>query len=71
MFRSQFKLSRQEEQGPSVMCVFTVRVYLKSWMETSFPESAPGNNLRLLKMLHDYPDERIATTALNKFSSHL
>ena len=40
-------------------------------MGASFPESTTRNDLRLLKMLHDYPDKRIATTALNKFSSHL
>ena len=40
-------------------------------MEALFPESTPRNDLKLLKMLHDYPDERIATTALSKFSSHL
>ena len=53
------------------MCAFTVKVYLKSWMEASFPASAPRNDLGLLKMLYDYPDKKIATTALNKLSGHL
>ena len=40
-------------------------------MEASFPASAPRNDLGLLKMLYDYPDKNIATTALNKLSGHL
>ena len=70
MFCSQFKLSRQEEQGLCVMCVFTIKVYLKPWIEASFPTSAPENDIRL-KMLQDYHDKRIGNTGFNKLSSYL
>ena len=71
MFLSQFKLTTNEEHFLRDMCIFTIKVYLKAWMEASFLISAPKNDLGLAKTSQNYHDKSIATTALNKFSSQL
>ena len=70
MFCSQFTLTSNEEHCLHDMCIFTNIVYLKAWMEASFPISAPRNDLGLAKTLQDYHD-KIETTALNKLSGQL
>ena len=69
MFRSQFTLTSNEEHCLRDMCIFTIKVYQKAWMEASFPISAPRNDLALAKTSQDYHDKRIGTTALNKLSA--
>ena len=53
------------------MCIFTAKVYLKAWMEASFPISAPRNDFGFAKTLQDYCDKKFGATALNKFSGQL
>ena len=71
MFHSQFKLTTNEEHSLCNMCIFTIKVYLKAWMEASFPISALSNDLEPAKALQDYHDKKTETTALNKFSGQL
>jgi hypothetical protein len=51
LFREQFKLTKREEEGIREICVFTVRVYVKSWFQAASTCRASRNDLQLLKDL--------------------
>lgn len=73
LFRDQFKMSKNEENGIKDICIFTVRIYAKYWFQAPSGWSAPRNDLQLLKDLKAYEEinQQIAKAAVKKILSHL
>lgn len=55
------------------ICIFTVMIYIKYWFQASTSQSAPRNDLQLLKDLKAFEsvNKNLATIALKKILNHL
>ena len=73
MFKQQFKLTSKEEKSLEDICHFICFIYIKHWYTAPDAESAPRNDLALLKSLNSYQEQnkQIAISALNKLKNHL
>lgn len=73
MFRSQFKLSSEEELGLRKICIFLVKVYFKAWFTAPLTIAAPRNDLQLLKAIISYKciSDEVSQAALKKMLNHL
>lgn len=71
LFRHQFHLTQQEEKAVTTMALFVSLVYIRFWNEAALPTNAAANDLKLLKILKDYPNQRIGAAAHAALSRHL
>lgn len=73
LFRDEFKLSKQEENGIRQVCMFVVKCYVSSWFQAASAPFAPKNDLQLLKALKQYEkiNNELSKCALKKFLGHL
>ena len=53
-YRSQFHLTAHEVKGLRDLCIFFIRVYVKSWTTAAVAIRAPHDDLHLLKSLMSY-----------------
>ena len=73
MFRDEFNLSVEEEEGLKRICIFVVTTYIYGWYRAPLPLSAPRKDLKFHKELSRYEniDSKIAEKTVEKFSRHL
>lgn len=73
LFRSQFKMSNEEQNALGDICVFLVKLYCKAWFNAPKAYLAPKQDLELLRSLFEYQkiDKDISVKALAKCSNHL
>ena len=48
-FREQFTLTTHERQALQRICLFTISIYIKAWVNAASSSHAPINDLRLLR----------------------
>ena len=55
------------------MCIFSVKIYLKAWIEAPLSAAAPNNDLKLFKNIQSYAsfNSAVSKAVLSKFCSHL
>lgn len=73
LFKHQLKLTKKDEKAVREICIFTVMIYIKYWFQASTSQSAPRNDLQLLKDLKAFEsvNKNLATIALKKILNHL
>jgi len=71
MFRSQFKLTARETHGLLRLNVFLAKVYIKFWYQAPLASKAAHNDLKLLQILHAYPDHEISLATTRKIAGQL
>jgi len=71
LFRSQFKLTARESRGLLRLNIFLAKVYIKFWFQAPVASTAPRNDLKLLQLLHSYPDRDISADTSRKIAGHL
>ena len=73
MFHQQFKLTDKENNNLLQMCIFSVKIYLKAWIEAPLSAAAPNNDLKLFKSIQSYAsiNSAVSKAVLSKFCSHL
>ena len=71
LFRPQFKLTARESNGLLRLNIFVVRIYIKFWYQAPMASTAPRNDLKLLQLLHSYPDRDISAATTRKMAGHL
>ena len=67
IFCAQFKLTTRETNGVQEICLFATRLYLEAWFTAPCSCSAPFQDLRFLKAIHQYPNQNISKIAMKKF----
>ena len=72
LFRDVFHLTLTELTAIRKICTFILVVYLKTWFEAPFANSAPNNDLKNLKKLHDFGKINLSVSkiGIKKFSNH-
>ena len=73
MFHQQFKLTDIENNNLLQMCIFSVKIYRKAWIEAPLSAAAPNNDLKLFKSIQSYAsiNSAVSKAVLSKFCSHL
>ena len=73
MFRNQFHLTAREEHGLQGMCLFTMQIYAKAWINAPLATGAPQHDFVLRKAFsfYDKIDAVMGKAAFRKFSNHL
>jgi len=71
IFRQQFQLTSKEAKGILDICIFAVHIYVEAWFTAPSACSAPRQDLKLLKAIHNYADASVSKIAMKKFTGHL
>lgn len=71
IFRKQFKPSKKELSGIRDVCLFVVKLYVKSWYGCTNAVSAPLQDLNFIKNAIEYSDSAISAAILNKMKNHV
>ena len=73
MFHQQFKLTDKENNNLLQMFIFSVKIYLKAWIEAPLSAAAPNNDLKLFKSIESYAsiNSAVSKAVLSKFCSYL
>ncbi|KAL4104535.1 hypothetical protein QTP88_019830 [Uroleucon formosanum] len=73
LFREQFRLTVKEETALRNICIFIIRLYIKSWFDAPSAIKAPFQDLTFIKNLLNYIaiDKDTSQIAIKKFCSHL
>lgn len=73
LFREQFRLTVKEETALRNICIFIIRLYIKSWFDAPSAIKAPFQDLTFIKNLLNYIaiDKDTSQIAIKKFCGHL
>ncbi|KAL4092416.1 hypothetical protein QTP88_026917 [Uroleucon formosanum] len=73
LFREQFRLTVKEETTLRNICIFIIRLYIKSWFDAPSAIKAPFQDLTFIKNLLNYIaiDKDTSQIAIKKFCGHL
>lgn len=73
LFRGQFVLTDQEENGLRDVCIFLALLYVEAWYTCKSGVSAPNNDLNFIKKAFAYEaiDKNVSNLALKKISLQL
>lgn len=73
LFRTEFRLTKREENGIREICIFLVKLYIKAWYTSTNAIAAPLQDLNFIKDTIKYSeiDPDISNVVLNKMSNHL
>jgi len=73
LFREQFRLTVKEETALRNICIFIIRLYIKSWFDAPSAIKAPFQDLNFIKNLLNYIaiDKDTSQIAIKKFCGHL
>ena len=73
LFRSEFKLTKREENGLMQICHFVVTIYVRAWFSAPQVVSAPRNDLKFVQDLLRYQTVNavVSNAAQRKFAKHL
>ena len=71
LFKSQFKMTKQEQNSLKKFAIFAVHFYVPNWFVCSNASAAPRNDLQYLKSLQDWDDKEISSIATKALSRHL
>ncbi|XP_076683131.1 uncharacterized protein LOC143376538 [Andrena cerasifolii] len=73
LFRDEFVLTKDEENGIRDICIFLIKLYLKAWIHAPVTAKAPRQDFEFLKNLYAYSaiNKNVSSAALHKFCNHL
>lgn len=73
VFRDQFAVTRRELSGLRDICIFLVKIYIKSWFGCTNAIKAPNQDIVFLKKAVDYSDidSTISNAIINKLKNHV
>lgn len=71
LFRSQFKMTKQEESAMERFTRFAVRFYVPNWFTAPIACSAPRLDLEYIKQLQLYDDKELSVTGTRALCRHL
>jgi len=71
LFRDQFHLNIKEENGLWDICIFLIRLYVKTWFEAPHADTAPYQDFNFVKDVYNYYDTDVSKIVLKKFCEHL
>jgi hypothetical protein len=69
--KDHMQLTAQETRGLMTVSLFVSLIYARFGHEAPLAQKAPLNDLKLLNLLHEYPDRRISDTASAALRRHL
>lgn len=73
MFKTQFKMSKREENALRRIIIYTIRFHIKAWFTSGNAIAAPNHDLNFMKDIYKYQtiDPEISKLAVKKFCNHL
>ena len=73
LFRNEFVLTKDEENGIRDICIFLIKLYLKAWVQAPVAAKAPKQDFDFLKNLYAYGaiKKNVSRVVLGKFCNHL
>ena len=71
LFKNQMQLTAHETLGLMTVSVFVSMVYARFWHEAALPQRAPLNDIKLLHLLHEYPECCVSAKVSTALRRHL
>jgi hypothetical protein len=71
LFRQEVKLTRREAREITEFALFVSLIYIRHWNEAPLGIRAPYNDIELLSVLKEYPNQTLAVKASTAFCRHL